>query len=180
MFLFLDRDGVINQRTPGKYTQRPEDFHLLPGVQEAVTDLRTIFKKTFIVTNQAGIGKGIMSHQDIAAVHEKMQTQLAGHIDAVYYCPHKSEQKCNCRKPEPGMAWLATFAFAQVKFSEAWMVGDSASDMAFGKRLGMTTVRVGQKPDDASPFDGEAKPDYQFADLAAFAAWAKQNLADHG
>jgi histidinol-phosphate phosphatase family protein len=169
MYLFLDRDGVINERTQGLYVRNATEFILLPGVKEAITDLQTIFRRIFVVTNQAGINKGLFTHADMDAVHQHMCTLLPGLIDGVYYCPHRPDQNCNCRKPQPAMAWAAQFGYAQVRFADSWMVGDSASDMAFGKRLGMKTVQVGTKPEDADMFVGDAQPDMRFADLGEFA-----------
>lgn len=176
MFLFLDRDGVINQRTPGTWVMHPEALEILEGVPEAVAQLRKLFSRIFVVTNQAGISRGLFSHADIDLVHQKMLAAMPNLIDAVYYCPHSKEYQCNCRKPESGMAWKAQFAYAQVKYTESWMVGDSASDMEFGKRLGMTTVRVGTKPEDDGLWVGLAQPDYTFPDLPAFAEWAETAL----
>ncbi len=176
MFLFLDRDGVINERTPGTWVKNPDELIILQGVPEAVARLRRLFKRIFVVTNQAGISRGLFSHADIDLIHSKMLAALPNLIDAVYYCPHGKEYQCNCRKPEPGMAWKAQFAFAQVKFSDSWMVGDSASDMEFGKRLGMKTARVGSKPEDDGLWVGMAQPDYIFSDLPDFAQWAETHL----
>jgi D-glycero-D-manno-heptose 1,7-bisphosphate phosphatase len=176
MFLFLDRDGVINERTPGTYVMHPDELILLPNVPAAVAQLRALFKRVFVVTNQGGIQKGLFTHADLVLVHAKMQAELPRMFDGVYYCPHPKEYKCNCRKPEPAMAWSAQFAYAEVKFTESWMVGDSASDMEFGKRLGMKTVRVGTKPEDEGLFVGDATPDFVFTDLPAFAEWALLNL----
>jgi D-glycero-D-manno-heptose 1,7-bisphosphate phosphatase len=176
MFLFLDRDGVINERTPGAYVTKPEELHLIHGVKEAIAFLRVHFSYVYVVTNQAGISKKLFTHMDLARVHERLHKLLPGLIDAVYYCPHKPEYQCNCRKPQTAMAWSAQFANAKVKYTESWMVGDSASDIAFGNRLGMTTVRVGTKPEDESLFVGEAKPHHRFDDLLAFSVWAATEL----
>jgi histidinol-phosphate phosphatase family protein len=176
MFLFLDRDGVINERTPGTYVVHPDEFMVLPGVPEAVETLRGLFRRVFVVTNQGGIKKGLFTEADLALVHAYMQEKLPIKFDGIYHCPHPKQYGCNCRKPEPAMAWSAQFAYAEVKLTESWMVGDSASDMEFGKRLGMKTVRVGTKPEDEGLFTGDASPDYIFNDLPEFARWAVQNL----
>jgi D-glycero-D-manno-heptose 1,7-bisphosphate phosphatase len=175
MFLFLDRDGVINARTPGDYVRTPEAFQLLPQVPEAIAVLKNYFQRIFVVTNQAGIGKGLMTYADIDAVHATMQSMIPTVFDGIYYCPHRPEQNCNCRKPKPGMAWKAHFAYAHVKYDQSWMVGDSASDIIFGQSLGMKTVRVGTKPEDEAQFL-TVKPDYQFDHLPAFADWCTHNL----
>ena len=77
MHLFLDRDGVINVRTIGDYVKTPEEFHFLPGAEQAIADLGKMFEKIFVVTNQSGIGQGIMTHEALVIVHKHMQDSLA-------------------------------------------------------------------------------------------------------
>lgn len=144
--LFLDRDGVINQRTPGDYVKKWEEFIFLPGVPEAIALLSKLFSRIFIVTNQAGIEKELMSHEDLEEIHQKMMECLhyfGGHIDEIYYCPYKPELDPFCRKPNPGMAMEAQKDFPEIEFKKSLMVGDSDSDIIFGNRLGMKTILVG-------------------------------------
>ncbi len=148
MTLFLDRDGVMNVRTPNDYVKTPDAWIATEGLEEAMCILATHFQHIVVVTNQAGIGKGLMTEADLAAVHTKMidlVTAAGGRIDRVYYCPHRSDAGCSCRKPATGMAWLAMVDFPDIDFSQAWMVGDSASDMLFGQKLGMRTVLIAGK-----------------------------------
>lgn len=148
--LFLDRDGVINRRFLGDYVRRPEDFHFLPGVPEALAALRKRFRRVVIVTNQQGIGKGLMSESDLAAVHRKMVQELEGHgvhLDGIYHCPGLAAEGPLCRKPLPGMALMALRDHPEIDFMQAVMVGDTESDMRFGARLGMHTVMIGEGSD---------------------------------
>ena len=116
--LFLDRDGVINQRLPGHYVTQWSEFDFLPGVLDALALLKKVFFPIVIVTNQQGIGKGIMREEDLDNVHQQMQrviTAQGGRIDGIYYCPELSTQEGNCRKPATTMAEQAQQDFPQIK-----------------------------------------------------------------
>lgn len=144
-FLFLDRDGVINERLPGDYVKSPDEFIFCTGVPEVISRLSIHFQRIIIVTNQAGIGKGLMSEHDLEAIHGKMKREVniaGGRIDAVYHCPNLPSDRALCRKPEIGMGLQAQKDFPDIIFARSWMVGDSASDIGFGKKLGMKTALV--------------------------------------
>ncbi|MBR9920218.1 MAG: HAD family hydrolase [Bacteroidetes bacterium] len=146
--LFLDRDGVINHRLPGRYVQNPDEFDFMPGVPEAIAQLNRLFSPVVVVTNQQGIGKGLMTETDLAGVHAYMLSEIAaagGKIDGVYFCPELAVGNPDCRKPNTGMAREAQKDFPNIRFDQAVMVGDSWSDMEFGNRLGMYTVFLSTK-----------------------------------
>ena len=142
--LFLDRDGVINKKIDGYYIISWEQFEFLPNVFDALKILEGIFGKIIIATNQRGIGKGLMSEKDLKEIHEKMLDEFKKNeirIDGIYYCPHDYEkERCNCRKPAPGMALKAKEDFPDIDFFKSVSAGDSLSDIEFGKNLGMVTV----------------------------------------
>lgn len=143
--LFLDRDGVINQRIVGGYVARVSEFNFPPGVLESMSSFATIFGRVVVVTNQQGIGKGLMTHHQLSEVHKFMITEIeasGGRIDAVYYCSDLASDDNSCRKPSPFMANQARLDFPEIDFSKSIMVGDSVSDMEFGKACGMKTVFV--------------------------------------
>lgn len=143
--LFLDRDGVINDRKMGGYIENIEEFHFLPGVVEAIVGFSKIFKYIFIVTNQQGISKGIMTESNLSDIHRYMTQQIekaGGKIDACYYAPGLKATDNTRRKPFPGMALEAKEKFPLVDFRKSIMVGDTDSDIQFGKNLGMKTVRI--------------------------------------
>ena len=171
--LFLDRDGVINQRLPEDYVKSWEEFRFLPGVLEAMGRLSNLFGRIFIVTNQAGIEKGVLTHEGLETVHRQMMEYIqyhGGRVDEIYYCPYKADLDPFCRKPNPGMALEAQRDFPDVEFKRSVMVGDSDSDMAFGNRLGMKTILVGDKPDNGFAYDNSL-PDCKMASLADVAAY---------
>lgn len=143
--LFLDRDGVINKRIPDDYVKNCEQFILLPGVVEAMKIFSDIFEYIFIVTNQQGIGKGVMTENELTVIHSFMTNEIekeGGRIDKVYFSPYLESEHHPMRKPAPGMALQAKNDFSTIRFNHSIMAGDSISDMLFGKNLGMTTVFI--------------------------------------
>lgn len=143
--LFLDRDGVINERNPSGYIENHAEFVFLAGVLECMPLLKNTFGRIVVVTNQQGIAKGIMTDEDLEAIHHYMLQRIStagGHIDKVYYCPEASYLKPACRKPNTGMALQAQSDFPEIDFEKSVMVGDSDSDIEFGKRLGMKSVWI--------------------------------------
>ena len=159
--LFLDRDGVINRRIRGGYVCEWEEFEFLHGVLDALALLNSRFQRIFVVTNQQGIGKGLMTESDLAQIHDRMYESIresGGRLDAIYYCPSLARQDDFRRKPGPGMALQAKNEFPEIAFTRSIMVGDTVSDMEFGRALGMKTVWIQNE-------DGEAPPS-EMADAA--------------
>lgn len=149
--LFLDRDGVINRRLPGAYVADPEDFQFLPGVLEVMPQLADLFHPIIIITNQQGIGKGLMNSSDLDRVHSSMLQQInqaGGRIDAIYFCPHLKTTNCNCRKPRPGLIEQAVHDFPAIELADAVLVGDSLSDLQLGKDLGLDTIWIQTKEEE--------------------------------
>lgn len=158
-------------RTPNDYVKTPDAWEPVDGLAEALLLLSADFQRIVVVTNQAGIGKGLMTEANLAAVHTKMlavAAEAGGRIDAVYHCPHRSDAGCSCRKPATGMAWLALVDFPEIDFSQSWMVGDSTSDMLFGQSLGMRTVLIAGKSEEARTLT-TLPVDFRFDSLLAFA-----------
>jgi histidinol-phosphate phosphatase family protein len=145
MTLFLDRDGVINRRLIDDYVKTPSEFIFEDGALEAIAKLSKCFERIVVVTNQQGVGKKMMSEKTLHDIHEHMKNevkQAGGRIDAVYFCPDLSHSKSLFRKPNVGMGLLAKREFPKIKFKQSVMVGDTISDMKFGKKLGMKTVFI--------------------------------------
>ncbi len=143
--LFLDRDGVINERIMGGYVRTAEEFKFLHKIPETIAGLSRIFGNVFIVTNQQGIGKGIMTEGNLLEIHDYIHREVekfGGEIRKSYYAPGIASPTNQLRKPKPGMALLAQRQHKVVEFSRSVMVGDSDSDIVFGQNLGMKTVRV--------------------------------------
>ena len=142
-YLFLDRDGVINKRKVGAYITSWDLFEFLPGVLEAVAVFSKHFDRIFIITNQQGIGKGLMSHEDLNTIHKRMEeaiTEAGGKIDHIYYCAQLKDEVSNCRKPSLYMAREALQDYPEIDFNKSLMIGDTKTDMEFAKNAGMTAV----------------------------------------
>jgi len=145
--LLLDRDGVINQRIINDYVKSWDEFVFMPGVLDALSMLSKRYYGIAIVTNQQGVSKGLMSEEDLQNIHHVMVEEIqsaGGHIDAIYAATELASAHPVYRKP--GIGWKAAIEqdFPQVDLSLSTMVGDSDSDIAFGKALGCTTVSIGK------------------------------------
>ena len=174
--LFLDRDGVINRRIVNDYVKRPAEFHFIENVPQAIRIFSTIFDKIIVVTNQQGIGKGLMTVHDLDEVHSKMKTEIedaGGHINHIFFAPELAGMKSFFRKPNIGMGLKAKKQFPSIQFKQSVMVGDSLGDMQFGKRLGMTTVLVGDNQKIAKDYPKIV--DYYFSSLFHFAEYILKN-----
>lgn len=146
-YLFLDRDGVINEERPADYVKNISEFVFIEGVLEALTLLAKRFNYIFIITNQRGVGKGLMNLSQLENIHSYMQSEIeknGGKITNIYFCTDLSSTSIN-RKPNVGMAFQVQRDYPEVDFSKSVMVGNSISDIQFGNKLNMFTVLVGDK-----------------------------------
>lgn len=142
--LFLDRDGVINQDKPNDYVYNVEEFRFYDDVLKALAYFNKRFGRIVIVTNQRGVGRGLMTEEDLLLIHEKMLLDIdesGGRIDKIYYCTSMDNTHPN-RKPNPGMAIEARKDFPEIDFSKAVIVGNNLSDMGFGRNAGIYTVFI--------------------------------------
>lgn len=140
--LFLDRDGVINDEIVGSYITEWDEFRFCDGALDALKTLNDIFGHIVVVTNQRGVGRGIMSFDTLKDISSRMTGEIeqnGGRIDKVYACTAVSDTDHN-RKPNTGMATQAKEDFPLIDFRRSVMVGNSLSDMEFGKRMAMHTV----------------------------------------
>lgn len=146
--VFLDRDGVINQKPKeGEYVTSWDDFHILPGVADGIALLNSAGYVVIVVTNQRCVAKGLLSILGLEKMHEQMSQSLlraSAKLDAIYYCPHDYEPSCTCRKPAPGMLLEAARVHG-IDLGSSWMIGDSDIDMQAGVNAGCKTARVGSK-----------------------------------
>ena len=145
--LFLDRDGVINVKIKG-YVIDFSDFVFIKGVKQSLSQLNQIFNRIIIVTNQQGIGKGLMHSDDLDLLHNKMCSEISkygGNIDQIYYCPHLADAACICRKPKPGMIYKAKNDFPDIDFKTSILIGDSESDIQAAESAGIKSFKVSQE-----------------------------------
>jgi histidinol-phosphate phosphatase family protein len=167
--LFLDRDGVINHEKKEDYIRNWSEFNFYEESLTALPLLAQKFKRIIITTNQKGIGKGWMSDEDLALIHQNMTNQiieLGGRIDAIFYCSDLDNLSFN-RKPQPGMAFQAKAQYPLIDFAKSIMVGNRISDMEFGRNAGMHTVYLATTHPEA-PFP-DTKIDYRYDHLFQFA-----------
>lgn len=143
--VFLDRDGVLNRKLPeGEYVTAWEHFDLLPGAAEAIVKLKQAGMRVLVISNQRGIALGLYRAEDVDRIHAQLQKELETHgaqIDGFYFCPHDKEA-CNCRKPLPGLFQQAQVQFPDIQPETSVMIGDSLSDIEFGRNLNMTTIFI--------------------------------------
>lgn len=147
--LFLDRDGVINKKLENDYVKHTTEFEFIDGVLNALRILNPLFKHIVVVTNQQCIGKRIIFPEDLELIHQNMLYEISylkGRIDKIYYAPQLASENHPYRKPGIGMALQAKQDFPDIDFSKSIIVGDSMSDMEFGKNAGMKTVYISNEP----------------------------------
>lgn len=168
--LFIDRDGVINEEKVGEYVLHWEQFIFSKGVLHSFKKLSDVFGKLIVVTNQRGVGKGLMTKEALDTIHHEMQREVGiagGHVEKIYFCT-EVDATAFYRKPNPGMALLAKHDFPDIDFSKSIMVGNKPSDMRFGRAAGMFTVFLTTtNPDQPFP---HPDIDLKFSSLAEFAA----------
>ena len=143
--LFLDRDGVINERNFDGYILQWSDFHFTPGLLDTAAQIGQYFGRVFVVTNQQCVAKQLITESELALLHQKMKMELAAkglYIDDIKVATERKNQEPFRRKPNTQMALELKAAHPELDFKKAVMVGDTDSDIVFGKALGMFTVLV--------------------------------------
>lgn len=166
--LFLDRDGIINKEIIGGYILSKADFIFENGATDALQILSRLFLRIFIVSNQRGVGKGLMTKQALEEVTEFMLLEIkekGGRVDEVFYSTALHEDDI-MRKPNEGMALLAKEKYPEIDFHKSIMVGNMPSDMIFGKKIGALTVYIPTRTDE-TPEPGSV--DTSFKTLLDFA-----------
>jgi D-glycero-D-manno-heptose 1,7-bisphosphate phosphatase len=141
--VFLDRDGVIN-RDRADYVKSWEEFEFLPGVLEAFRLLARGPHRIIVVSNQSAIGRGLVSREAVDEIHARMTEAVrrsGGRIDAVYYCPHRPEADCLCRKPRPGLLLKAARELG-IDLAGSWLIGDDLRDLESAVAAGVRPVLV--------------------------------------
>ncbi len=165
--IFLDRDGTIVEDTG--YVHKVEDFKLLPNAVGGLKKLKKFM--IFVVTNQSGIGRGIYKLNDFNDFNEKVIDELKKHkikIEKIYFCPHKPEDNCECRKPKTKHLLEASKEF-QIDLGKSYVIGDMKADFFLAKNAGCRTIHLltgmGQS------HRSEVNPDYTATDLLDAAEW---------
>jgi D-glycero-D-manno-heptose 1,7-bisphosphate phosphatase len=156
--VLVDRDGVINRRIPDGYVTSWEQFQFLPSALDALRLLAERNYKVIVVSNQACVGKGLMSTEELAELTRRFVDRVVksgGRICNVYYCPHRAEDGCECRKPNPGLLRRAQREHGFV-FTQTFLIGDSERDLIAAHQVGCPSVLVGG--DTSSDFNVHSAP----------------------
>jgi D-glycero-D-manno-heptose 1,7-bisphosphate phosphatase len=142
--VFLDRDGVINEKpVKGEYIRTPAEFRLLPNIADWIGLFNALELLVVVITNQRGVALGVMSEDDLAAIHAKMKRELAmlgARLDDVFYCPHALDD-CDCRKPKPGLVYAARGKW-DIDLSQSLLLGDSDNDRELAAACGIPFLWV--------------------------------------
>lgn len=177
--VFLDRDGVINRKRENDYVKNWGEFEFLPNSLEAIRLLTHADYQLIVVTNQACINKGILSSKALDHIHRKMVAEIkdaGGCIHALYYCPHRDDENCTCRKPKPGMLLQAASEHVIDK-DNTYLIGDSNRDIQAGNEFGVCSMLVltgnGYISNLSNDMSGDSpmQPKRVFADLYAAVEW---------
>lgn len=140
--VILDRDGTICEEIPGSYVRYWSEFKFIPGALDALTRLKENGYKVFVFSNQSGVGKGVMTEEQLREIHREMCSTVfafGGEISGVFYCPHRAEDGCDCRKPKTGLLLKIERDYG-VDLTRAWVIGDSLRDVQAGKKVQSKTI----------------------------------------
>ena len=164
-FVFLDRDGVISDYTPNDYVKTWEEFNFLPSAIDGLKKLVFNCFHVILISNQAGVNKGLLTMETLTDITEKMQMALKDkgiNILKVYCCPHATEENCECRKPKTGLFLQADNELGPIDFPKTFFIGDSSIDIEAGKKIGVKTILVlsGKTKSEEETEEWMFKPDY--------------------
>ena len=165
--VFFDRDGTLMEDV--HYCADPSLVKIYPGVPDALRQLRTAGFRTFVITNQSGIGRGLITEAQYRAVAAEFLRQIGeGLIDATYFCPDAPDVPSTRRKPEPGMVLEAAADFG-IRLAASYFVGDKCADIGCGRRAGTRTIQV--RTGYGSQAEQECRPDLIADDVVDAVRW---------
>jgi len=181
--VFLDRDGTLNY-DPG-YLKVAAELKLLAGVGPALARLKGAGARLVVVTNQSGVGRGIVTLKDLEAIHARLQGLLEQEdaaLDAIYFCPHHPDAGCRCRKPNVGMVERAVSEL-QLDLRRSYVIGDHARDIQLAHRVGAKAILITTALVDAQALDilkrEQAMPDAVAKSMAEAVGWILENVKTH-
>ncbi len=141
--IILDRDGVINYEST-EYIKTPAEWQAIPGSLQAITRLNQSGYQVVIVTNQSGVGRGYYDLDTLSRIHKKLKNALAevgGHVDDIFFCPHRPDENCICRKPKPYFFYEIKKKY-QVNLADIFFIGDSLTDVEVARLVGCQPILV--------------------------------------
>jgi len=151
--VFIDRDDTIAKDVP--YCSKPEDLKLFQGIGKSIKKLNDKGFLVIIITNQSGIARGFFNERTLEKIHEKMKKDIekdGGHIDAIYYCPHHPNDKCECRKPGTKLIEEAANEY-NISLKDSYVIGDRLHDIEMGKKMGCKTIYINNYNDQGISFN---------------------------
>jgi len=175
--IFIDRDGIINV-FPGedKFVLRWEEFHFMPGVAEPLRRLREAGFCRVLISNQSGVGRGLMTLDTLQDIHRRMQAALGKDaLDAIYFCAHHPDEHCACRKPSPELIRRACADLDLDPHASA-VVGDSGRDIEMGRAAGCRTILCREKLPPFEKLKPAHRPDRMVRTLAEAVDWILGNI----
>ena len=146
--VFFDRDGVINKERKN-YVKTIEELEIFPNIVESIKKLRNFGFVIIVVTNQSAINRGLVTHNKVEEIHSTIQEYLKQHgtkVDRFYYCPHKPDENCECRKPKPGLLFKAADEL-QLNLQSSWLIGDNDTDIQAATTAGCRAIRINTNND---------------------------------
>ncbi|MBI4423594.1 MAG: HAD-IIIA family hydrolase [Elusimicrobia bacterium] len=178
--VFLDRDGTLIWDRPGFYLRRPEQIRLYRSTPEALRLLRRAGYRLVVVSNQSGIGRGFLDHAMLKRIHARLRRELRARrarLDAIYFCPHRPDDACRCRKPLPTLARRAVREL-RLTLKGAAMIGDKKADVDLAAALGIPSVlvRTGHARRQKRSFGRGVRPTHEARDILAAARWVVRSL----
>jgi D,D-heptose 1,7-bisphosphate phosphatase len=141
--IFLDRDGVINKNR-SDYVKNISELEIFPNIAELIKKLKDFGFLVIVITNQSAINRGLTTHKNINKIHQAIQNFLQKKetsIDSFYYCPHRPDENCICRKPKPGLIIQASNEL-KIDLNSSWMIGDNDSDIKSGELAGCNSIKI--------------------------------------
>lgn len=154
--VFLDRDGVLNKDNPN-YTYRVSDFEILPGVLEAVEQLKAAGYLLIVVTNQSGIAKKIYTQQQMEECHAYFQKMCNNRIDHFYFCPHHPTVTASIARKPGTLMFEKAIAKFDIDVTQSWMIGDRGRDIMPARQLGIRTIQLGNEINELEKADHQAE-----------------------
>lgn len=173
-FVFLDRDGVINEDST-QYIRCVEQWHPLPGSIEAIAALSRAGYEVVVLTNQSGLGRGLFDGAALASIHDALRARVAnigGRIGRIFHCPHRPDEGCACRKPRPGLLDAAEAHYG-APVAGSFLIGDKESDIRLARSRGCEPLLVltGYGRQTAGRLAAAGEVVTQFDDLGAAVRW---------
>lgn len=139
--LFLDRDGVINEKIDNSYILAVSQIVLRPGIREFLVWASKNFNHIIVITNQQCVGKGFLSHEKLLDINDSINFLAGSFINDFFYCPHLSSENCTCRKPKTGLFIQAVNKY-NIILEKSWMIGDSETDLIPANKLGLKSIFI--------------------------------------